>query len=202
MRFASPKDKPAHRMSSYLSTAVKIKVKPDGTREFRVRNTFGGDRSDYSGPTKADAGDIETFKILANAVVSDPHARMMTLDIKDFYLNEMLDEPEYMMVKLEDIPATIIERHQLRALADARGMVLLIVDKTLYGLRQSGMICRNALVKHLALHGYHADAIVPTIFAHETRDTVFELVVDDFCVKYNAHKADDAQHLIDALSTK
>jgi hypothetical protein len=33
-------------MSSYLSTAVKIKLKPDGTREFRVRNTFGGDRSD------------------------------------------------------------------------------------------------------------------------------------------------------------
>jgi hypothetical protein len=77
-------------MSSYLSTAVKLK--PDGTREFRVRNTFGGDRSDYSGPTKADAGDIETFKLPANAVVSDP--RMMTLDIKDFYL-ELLEIPEY-----------------------------------------------------------------------------------------------------------
>jgi hypothetical protein len=70
----------------YLSTAVKIKLKPDGTRDFAC-NTFG-DRSDYSGPTKADAGDIETFKLLANAVVSDPHSRMMTLDIKDFYLNE------------------------------------------------------------------------------------------------------------------
>jgi hypothetical protein len=70
-------------MSSYLSTAVKIKLKPDGTREFRVCNTFGGDRSDYSGPTKADAGDIETFKLLANAVIRPTLARMMTLDIKD-----------------------------------------------------------------------------------------------------------------------
>jgi hypothetical protein len=102
-------------MYSYLSTAVKIKLKPDGTREFRVRNTFGGDRSDYSGPTKADAGDIETFKLLANAVVSDPHSRMMTLDIKDFYLNELLEIPEYMMVKLSDIPAIIIERYGLLA---------------------------------------------------------------------------------------
>jgi hypothetical protein len=189
-------------MSSYLSTAVKIKLKPDGTREFRVRNTFGGDRSDYSGPTKADAGDIETFKLLANAVVSDPHSRMMTLDIKDFYLNELLEIPEYMMVKLSDIPAIIIERYGLLALADTRGMLLVVVEKTLYGLKQSGMICRNALVAHLAKHGYHADAVVPTIFSHVTRDTVFELVVDDFCVKYNARTADDAEHLIAALSTK
>jgi hypothetical protein len=72
-------------------------------RENFACNTFGGDRSDYSGPTKADAGDIETFKLLANAVVSDPHSRMMTLDIKDFYLNELLEIPEYMMVKLSDI---------------------------------------------------------------------------------------------------
>jgi hypothetical protein len=64
------------------------------------------------------------------------------------------------------------------------------------------MICRNALVAHLAKHGYHADAVVPTIFSHVTRDTVFELVVDDFCVKYNARTADDAEHLIAALSTK
>jgi hypothetical protein len=63
------------------------------------------------------------------------------------------------------------------------------------------MICRNALVAHLAKHGYHADAVVPTIFSHVTRDTVFELVVDDFCVKYNARTA-DAEHLIAALSTK
>jgi hypothetical protein len=47
----------------------------------------------------------------------------------------------------------------------------------------------------------HADAVVPTIFSHVTRDTVFELVVDDFCVKYNARTA-DAEHLIAALSTK
>jgi hypothetical protein len=38
VRFSSPKDKPAHRMSSYLSTAVKIKLKPDGTREFRAQH--------------------------------------------------------------------------------------------------------------------------------------------------------------------
>jgi hypothetical protein len=201
IRFGKPKDKPTHRMSSYLSTAIRVKVQ-GLTREFRVRNTFGGDRSDYNGPTKADAGDIETFKALLNAVVSDPNSRMMTLDIKDFYLNELLDEPEYMMVNLREIPAVIIERHGLRALANDRGMVLIIVDKTIYGLKQSGMICRKALVAHLALHGYHADPLVPTVFAHETRATGFVLVVDDFGVKYNALSADDAQHLIDALRTK
>ena len=67
VRYGSPKDKPANRQSSYLSIALRIKGETGGPRVFRVRNTYGGDRSDYSGPTKADAGDIETFKILLNA---------------------------------------------------------------------------------------------------------------------------------------
>jgi hypothetical protein len=121
-----PKDKPAHRMSSYLSTAVKIKLKPDGTREFRVRSTFGGDRSDYSGPP-TDAGDIETFKLLANAVVSDPHSRMMTLDIKIFILTSC-SKFLSMMVKLSDIQLLSLSATAC-LLADTRGMLLVVVEK-------------------------------------------------------------------------
>jgi hypothetical protein len=68
---------------------------------------------------------------------------MMTLDI-----NELLDGPRYMMVNLREVPAVIIERHGLRALANDGGMVLIIVDKTICGFKQSGMICRKALVAH------------------------------------------------------
>jgi hypothetical protein len=192
---------PRHRKSSYLCAQVKEKVK-QGVREFRVRNTYGGDRSDYTGNTKADAADIETFKILCNATVSDPKAKMFVLDISDFYLSEDLPEPEYMKVNLREIPEAIIERHNLRALADDRGAVLLICDKTIYGLKQSGRICRERLVAHLATFGYLSDPVVPTTFRHQERNTSFTLVVDDFAVKVDATDPSNAEHLIAALRQK
>jgi hypothetical protein len=53
-------------------------------------------------------------------------SRMMTLDIKDF-LHELLEIPEYMMVKLSDIQLIIAERTAC-LLADTRGL-LVVVEK-------------------------------------------------------------------------
>jgi hypothetical protein len=193
---------PSGRKSSYLLPVVKEKRTALGARTFRVRNTFAGNLSDYSGETKADTGDIESFKILLNSTISDPQAKMACVDISDFYLNEPLEEPEYMKVPLKDIPAAIAATHGLAALADERGLVLLVVTKTIYGLKQSGRICREGLVAQLAKHGYRAEATTPTIFHHDTRPTFFELVVDDFAVKYNAANEGDLEHFLDALREK
>jgi hypothetical protein len=54
----------------------------------------------------------------------------MTLDIKDFYLNELLEIPEYMMVKLSDIQLLSLSATACLPLADTRGM-LLVVEKKL-----------------------------------------------------------------------
>jgi hypothetical protein len=201
VHYAKTSTLPTDRQSSYLMPVVKEKTK-EFVRTFRVRNTFGGDRSDYVGETKADTGDIESFKILLNATISDPESRMVCVDISDFYLHEDLEVWEYMKVHLKDIPVAIVTKHGLADLADDRGYVLLVVTKTMYGLKQSGRICRMGLVKQLAKHGYHADATTPTIFSHDTRPTSFELVVDDFAVKYKPLNEGDLDHFLAALKEK
>jgi hypothetical protein len=62
--------KPKHRLSSYYNPQIKIKMK-DGKPVYRVRGTYGGDRSDFEGETHARTANLPTIKILLDAVVSE-----------------------------------------------------------------------------------------------------------------------------------
>ena len=70
----------------------------------------------------------------------------------------------------------------------------------MYGLKQAGIIAHKALIYHLAPFGYHPARHTPGLWQHETRDTIFTLVVDDFAIKYTS--LDNAQHLLHALKEK
>jgi hypothetical protein len=45
-----------------------------------------GDRLDYNGETETSTADITTFKILINSTLSTKDAKMMMMDIKNYYL--------------------------------------------------------------------------------------------------------------------
>jgi hypothetical protein len=80
------------------------------------------------------------------------------------------------------------------------GFVYVEIRKGMYGLPQAGKLANDELVPHLAQHGYHQSKHIPGLFTHETRPTVFCLVVDDFGIKYLTD--DDAQHLQSCLESK
>ena len=42
-------------------------------------------------------------------MISTPDARFMTMDIKDFYLNNPTEWYEYMLIPVKDIPRCIME---------------------------------------------------------------------------------------------
>ena len=58
------------------------------------------------------------FKIHVNSIISTPGARCITIDIKDFYLNTPMNRPEYMRLKITDIPNETIEEYNLREIVD------------------------------------------------------------------------------------
>jgi hypothetical protein len=60
--------------------------KPNRTEKHRVRLTVGGDRLDCSGDTATSTADITTFKMLINSTLSATEAKMMMMDIKNYYL--------------------------------------------------------------------------------------------------------------------
>ena len=67
----------------------------------------------------------------------------------------------------------------------------------MYGLPQAGRLSYIALIKYLQLRGCTLTGFTPGLFKHETQETMFSLVFDDFGLKYTAKN--DALHLIDTL---
>jgi hypothetical protein len=88
--------------------------KPDKTENHRVRLTVGGDRLDYSGDTATSTADITTFKILINSTLSTTKAKMMMMDINNYYLGTPLPTYEYLRLPLTILPQDIIEKYDLK----------------------------------------------------------------------------------------
>ena len=117
----------------------------------------------------------------------------MTIDIKDFYLNTQMDRPEFMRLKLSDIPDNIIELYKLSDIAHD-GSVYVRIQKEMHGLSQAGKISQELLEQQLQANGYHQSKFNPGFWKHNWRPICFALCVDDFGIKYvgKAH----ADHLL------
>jgi hypothetical protein len=70
----------------------------------------------------------------------------------------------------------------------------------MYSLPQAGLIAQELLEKRLNARGYYQSKFTPGLWTHETRNTKFALVVDDFGIKYESDE--DAQHLINLLKSQ
>lgn len=110
MEFISWDQKPKKRIVSYYNPQIRVKVKEDGSKEYRVRGTYGGNISDYTGPKAARTADMISIKVLLNAVASEG-ASFMTADIKDFYLGTPMERTEYMRVHIDQIPLEAREKY-------------------------------------------------------------------------------------------
>ena len=187
---------PADRLASYYNPQVKTKI-VNGKLTYRVRGTYGGNRTDYTGDVTAHTADLSTIKCHLNSTLSTPGARYMTADIKDYYLGTPLDRPEYMWIPLHMFPPATLAKYNVASLAH-NGRVLARVDKGIYGLPQAGLLAQKRLIAHLAKNGYHQAKHTPCLFQHESRPVSAVLVVDDFGVKYVGRQ--HAEHLMAVLN--
>eukprot|EP00804_Cyclotella_cryptica_P012280 CCRYP_013858-RA/>CCRYP_013858-RA protein AED:0.31 eAED:0.31 QI:0/0/0/1/0/0.5/2/0/562 len=148
----------------------------------RTRLVVGGDRINYPGEVATPTAEMLAAKILFNSVIST--ARFMTMGISNFYLNTPLQRPEYIRMKITDIPEEIINKYKLRDRVEPNNCVYIINVLGMYGLPQAGLITNELLEKRLNKHGYHQSKLVPGLWKHKWRPIWFTLVVDDFGVKY------------------
>ena len=190
------KDIPKDRTPSYFNPAMKVKIGPTGEEIRRIRGTFGGDRSDFTGDTAAHTASMSTIKIHLNEVVSDPTAHYMTADAVDYYLWARLDRPEYMSIDVKYIPTDIFERYQLAQYV-YNGRVYVQVDGCLYGLPQAGLLAEKKMKGILLAAGFVECPNAPCLFRHATRKISFTLVVDDFGICWR--KKEDAEYLMTTL---
>ncbi len=117
----------------------------------------------------------------------------MTMNISNFYLMTPLHQPEFIRMKLSNIPDKIINEYKLQDKTTPSGSIYIVANHCMYGLPQSGLIANELLEKRLNEHGYQQSKLVPELWQHNTCPIQFTLVVDDFGVKYVGKK--HARHL-------
>ena len=108
----------------------------------------------------------------------------MTIDISIFYLNSPLPRPEFVKIKINDIPEEIIKEYKLLDKVTPNGYVYNMATKGMYGLPQAGIIANELLEERLNKHGYRQSKLVPGLWKHDTRPIQFTLVLDGFGVNY------------------
>ena len=79
-------------------------IKPDKEEYCRTRLTVVGNLLDYTGNLSMPTASVTTEKCLLNSVISTPKAKALTADIKHFYLNNDLPEPNYLKLHISVIP--------------------------------------------------------------------------------------------------
>ena len=159
-------------------------MKPEMEEKERIILSAGGNLLAFTGNFSAPTASVTTEKCVFNSVVSTPGARCLLADIKHFYLNNILPDPEFMLIPLKIIPQEIIDTYDINALVDDQGWIYMRTEKGMYWLKEAGVLAFNYVVKNLAPFGYYLVQHTPGLWKHKTRKTVFTLCVDDFGINY------------------
>ena len=82
-----------------------------------------GNQINYPGKVVTPTDEMLVAKLLFNTMISTHGAHFMTMDIAYFYLMTPLKRPEYIKIKLRDIPEEIIVKYKLHVIANADNSV-------------------------------------------------------------------------------
>ena len=197
IKFICWRNIPKERLSDITYARIVCTERPEKKDPDRTRITMGGNLVNYPGDCGTPTADLLTVKMLFNSVISTPHAKFMTIDIKDFYLMTPLERKEYFRIKMDLFPEDVIDEYNLRSQVDDKGYVFCEVHRGMYGLPQAGILAQEQLVTRLNEAGYTQSKITPGFWRHAWRPISFTLVVDDFGVKYVGKE--HAEHLISVL---
>ncbi len=202
-------DIPNGQVITYYNPQLKEKIKLSDTNtphvEYRVRGTYGGNRSNYSGPVSNNTAEYPVVKILMNATLSDrlhkdPNTKFATADMVDFYLGTDLDEPGYMSIQADDIGNELIDLYNLSSYivnVNGKRYVYFKVAKCLYGHPAAGRLSFHKLKGILEAAGFIENPFVDCLFKHNTRNIQFALIVDDMGIKYS--NKEDLDYLISVI---
>ena len=167
IRFICKKDIPKDRRKYVTYGQFVCTVCPEKAESNRTRFTVGGDRINYPGEVATPTADMMVAKCLFNSVISTKGAKFMTIDISNFYLMTPLKRPEYIRMKMADIPDEIIKEYNLKEKATPDGSIHIEANKGMYGLPQASLLANELLEKRLNARGCHQSKLVPGLWKHK-----------------------------------
>jgi hypothetical protein len=136
---------PTERMKDVTYGQFVCTVRPDKAEPNRTRFTVGGDRINYPGKVATLTAEMLVAKMLFNSVIFAKGARFMTMDISNFYLMTPLHCPEFIQMKLSDIPDEVIKEYKLREKATKNGSIFIKANAACMDYRNQAYWQTNSL---------------------------------------------------------
>ena len=121
---------------------------------------------DYPGEVSTPISDLTTMKLHVNSAISDVKSKYTCIEMKYFYLNNMMDRAEYIMIQIAMIPQEFVDKYSLQEKLH-NGYIYARVTKGMYGLPKAGWIAHDALVKQLETYGYHPSRKITGLWTHK-----------------------------------
>ncbi len=125
---------PADRTKDVTYGQFICTERPKKTETNCARFTVGGNCINYPGAVATPTAEMLVAKLLFNSTISTRGARFMTIDISNFYLNSPLPGPEFIRIKLSNIPDKIIVEYRLREKTTSNRSINIMATKGMYGL--------------------------------------------------------------------
>lgn len=126
IKFIRYEDIPKERRKDVTYGQFVCTVRPEKEEQNRTRFVVGGNKINYPGEVATPTADMLVAKLLFNSVVSTPGAKFMTMDLGNFYLMTPLKRPEYIRMKMSDIPEEIILEYKLRDNVSNEGSIYIM----------------------------------------------------------------------------
>jgi hypothetical protein len=162
---------------------IVCEVRPEKYDPNCTRITIGGNCICYPGDVGTNTASLELLKLLLNSVISWKGAHFSSINLKNFYLDTPMPDPEYDCIKISDIPNEFIDEYKLTG-QDRDGWIYFKICQGFYGLPQTGILANDLLCSHLEAKGLYEAASTPGLWRHKWQPIQFCLTVDNFGVEY------------------
>ena len=147
-------DIPPDRRKAIAFSKVVCTFRPEKADPNRTRITIAGKNIRYPGDVGIKTAPLDLVNPPLTIFLSRKGTKFVTIDIKNFYLQKMLDRPEYVRIKLDEIPQNFINKYSLNNYVHVNGWVYFEIRNGVYCLPQLGDLVNALLDKHFKANDY------------------------------------------------
>ena len=144
---------PSHKRKEICHTKAVCELRPDKDSPDRTCITIIRNRICYPGDVGTNMASLELVKLFLSSVLSRNSAQFSIIDLKNFYLDMPMHDPEYVQIKISDILEEFIKECNLKG--HDRDVIYFEICCGCYGLLQSGILANDFCWSFLIYKGYY-----------------------------------------------
>jgi hypothetical protein len=142
---------------------VVCEVRSDKDNPNHTQITIGGNCICYPGNVGTNTASLELLKLLLNSVLLQKGACFSSIDLKSFYLDTPMPEPEYVCINISDILNEIIHKYKLTGL-DRDGWIYFEIRQGCYGSMVSNTTWQAINLLAWTLNGTTLPTAAPSVW--------------------------------------